>query len=146
MADQVCGLTAGTRATFTREVTAEVFAAFVTASGDTHPLHADPAYAARTRFESPIVHGMLGAAFISAALGLALGGIDRVMVYVAQDLRFRAPVRLGDTLTVTCEVTAVDVERSRVTVDTTVTKGDGSAVITGTATMLVEAPAPEAAE
>ena len=71
------------------------------------------------------------------AIGLALGGAERVMVLAALDLRFRAPVRLGDTLTVTCTVTAADPERSRITVTTTVATQTGTVVIEGTITLWV---------
>ena len=63
-----------------------------------------------------------------------------MVIYLSQNLRFRAPVIIGDVLTATVTATAVDVERSRVTLDTVVTKQDGSQVVTGDALVMVEAP------
>lgn len=138
MADEVRGLTVGTQITFQKQVTRDLVAGFVEVSGDTNPLHSDPAYAARTRFKQPIAHGMIGAGFISAAIATKLSP-GAVMVYLSQSLQFRAPVYIDDTLTVTCTVKAVDPARSRVTVDTTVTKQDGTEVIRGEANVLVDA-------
>jgi acyl dehydratase len=50
-------------------------------------------------------------------------------------------VKPGDTLTATCTATSVDVERSRVALDTVVTNQDGTEVLVGDALVMVEAPA-----
>jgi 3-hydroxybutyryl-CoA dehydratase len=137
MADNVQGLEVGASATFSKAVTQADIDLFSQVSGDSNPLHSDASYAARTRFKTPIAHGMFGAGLISAALGTKLAPTS-VVIYLAQNLRFRAPVVAGDTLTATVSVTAVDVERSRVTLDTKVSKQDGTDVILGDAQVMVE--------
>ena len=52
---------------------------------------------------------MLSAGLISAVLGTRLPGPGTI--YLSQTLRFRAPVRIGDTVTATVEVTALDPAR-----------------------------------
>ena len=140
MADEVRGLRVGSKATFQKAVTREDIARYAQVSGDTNPLHSDPAYAARTRFKQPIAHGMLSAGVISAALGTQLAP-DSVVIYLAQNLQFRAPVKAGDTLTAIATVTKVDPARSRLSLDTVVTNQDGTEVIRGDALVMVEAPA-----
>ncbi len=140
MPDEVHGLRVGSAATFQKTVTPEDIASYARVSGDANPLHADAAYAARTRFKQPIAHGMLGAGVISAVLGTRLAP-GAVVIYLAQNLQFRAPVCAGDTLTATATVTKVDPERSRVALDTVVTNQDGTEVIRGDALVMVEAPA-----
>lgn len=138
MADEVQGLSVGSTAVFTKAVTAADILKFAEVSGDTNPLHSDAAYAAKTRFKQPIAHGMFGAGVISAALGTKLAP-NAVVIYMGQNLQFRAPVMAGDTLTATCTVTKVDTERKRLSLDTVVTKQDGTEVIRGDATVMVEA-------
>ncbi len=138
MADNVQGLEVGTTATFSKEVTQGDIDSFAHVTGDTNPLHSNAEYAARTRFKTPIAHGMFGAGAISAALGTRLAP-NAVVIYLAQNLRFRAPVVAGDTITATVTVTAVDVDRSRVSLDTKVSKQDGTDVILGDAQVMVEA-------
>ncbi|TAK74662.1 MAG: MaoC family dehydratase [Dehalococcoidia bacterium] len=138
MADEVQGLSVGSTAVFTKAVTAADILKFAEVSGDTNPLHSDAAYAAKTRFKQPIAHGMFGAGVISAALGTKLAP-NAVVIYMGQNLQFRAPVMAGDTLTATCTVTKVDAERKRLSLDTVVTKQDGTEVIRGDATVMVEA-------
>lgn len=138
MADDVQGLHEGHSVTFTKGVTEDDIRKYGEVSGDSNPLHFDAAYAARTRFANPIAHGMLSAGVISAAIGTRLAP-NSVAIYLGQNLRFRAPVKAGDTLTATVTVTAVDAERSRVTLDTKVTNQDGTEVILGDATVMVEA-------
>ena len=137
MADAVEGVEVGTKATFEKTVTAEDIAKFADVSGDTNPLHRDAEYAARTRFKQPIAHGMLAAGVISAALGTSLAP-GSVVIYLAQNLQFRAPVSVGDTLTATVEVTRVDTERSQVALDTVVTNQDGTDVIKGDALVMID--------
>lgn len=138
MADEVQGLSVGSKAVFTKSVTAADILKFAEVSGDNNPLHSDPTYAARTRFKQPIAHGMFGAGIISAALGTKLAP-NSVVIYLGQNLQFRAPVVAGDTLTATCTVTKVDTERNRLTLDTVVKKQDDTEVIRGEATVMVEA-------
>ena len=93
----------GDTATYTRLITNQEVEAFAAVSGDHNPLHLDPEYAATTAFGECIAHGMLTGALISAAIAMQLPGPGSV--YLSQNIQFRAPVFLGDTLTVTLEVT-----------------------------------------
>lgn len=140
MADQVQGIEVGHVATYSRAVSTEDIEQFAQATGDTNPVHLDAEYAAKTRFKSVIAHGMLSAGFVSAALGTQLAP-HAVVIYLSQNLRFRAPVKAGDTLTAKVTATSVDVDRSRVALDTVVTNQDGTEVLTGDALVMVEAPA-----
>jgi 3-hydroxybutyryl-CoA dehydratase len=140
MPEAVQGIEVGHKATFTRAISAEDIEKFAEATGDSNPVHLDPAWAARTRFKAPIAHGILSAGVVSAALGTQLAP-GSVVIYLSQNLRFRAPVKPGDTLTATCTATSVDVERSRVALDTVVTNQDGTEVLVGDALVMVEAPA-----
>jgi 3-hydroxybutyryl-CoA dehydratase len=135
----VQGLTVGASASFEKQVTQQDIDGFANATGDHQPLHSDAGFAERTRFKRPIAHGMLGAGVISAALGTQLAA-GSVVIYMAQNLQFRAPVYPGDTIKATVTVTKVDPERSRVSLDTLVTNQDGTEVIRGDALVMVEAP------
>ena len=88
---------------------------FARATGDRNPLHFDEAYAATTRFGGRIAHGMLVGGFISGLIANQVPGPGTV--YVSQELRFRAPVHVGDH--VRCEVVVIEVgQRGRVTLAT----------------------------
>lgn len=139
MTDSVEGIEVGATASFQKTVTEDDIRKYTEVSGDTNPLHSDAEYAARTRFRQPIAHGMLAAGLISAALGTQLAP-DKVVIYLSQNLSFRAPVSPGQTLTATVTATRVDPERGRVTLDTSVTNEEGAEVITGEALVMVEAP------
>jgi 3-hydroxybutyryl-CoA dehydratase len=138
MADDVQGLTVGSTASFSKEVSAEDIVSFANVTGDHNPLHTDAAYAARTRFGAPIAHGMLGAGIISAAIGVNLAP-GKAVIYMGQNLQFRGPVSAGDTVTANVEVTEVVPEKSRIMLTTTVVNQDGNEVIRGDATVMVEA-------
>ncbi|MEK9593456.1 MAG: MaoC family dehydratase [Luminiphilus sp.] len=121
----------GDTATYTRLITNQEVEAFAAISGDHNPLHLDPDYAATTPFGECIAHGMLTGALISAAIAMQLPGPGSV--YLNQSLQFRAPVFLGDTLTVTLEVTEKHGKRPWVTLSCTVENQDGKAVAKGEA-------------
>lgn len=137
--DEVQGLKVGSSASIAKTVAQDDVVQFANVTLDHNPLHTDAAYAARTRFKQPIAHGMLGAGVISAAIGTKLAP-NSVVIYMAQNMQFRAPVSAGDTITATVTVTKVDAERSRVSLDTIVTNQDGTEVIRGDALVMVEAP------
>lgn len=124
----------GQTATFTREVGERDIELFAEASGDVNPVHLDAAYAAGTAFGERIAHGMLSGAFISAALAMKLPGPGTV--YIGQTLRFRLPVKIGDTITVTLEVTEKRDRRQFVTLDCTATNQHGKVVANGTAEVM----------
>ena len=100
-----------------RTVTTADIEAFATVSGDHNPVHLDAAFAETTPFKGVIAHGMLSAAWISAAIAGELPGPGAI--YLSQSLSFKRPVRPGDAVTVRVAVTAIDAERARVTLSTT---------------------------
>ena len=103
----------GMSASFSKRVMERDIALFGEVSGDRNPVHFDEAYAATTMFKTRIAHGMLGASFFSTVLGTKLPGPGTI--YLSQTLKFKAPVKLGDEVTATCTVTAVDMARKRAT-------------------------------
>ena len=105
---------------------------FAAATGDTNPIHLDDEWAEQTRFNGRIVHGILVSGLISAALARLPGGI----VYLSQDLEFRAPVRLDDYVTAAIEVVE-DLGGDQYRLRTTVTK-DEDQVIDGEAVVLID--------
>ena len=127
----------GHTASFTKTVTDADIVSFAQVTGDDQPLHLDDAFAARTRFKKRIAHGMLSAGYISALLGTRLAP-EHVVVYLSQQLRFRLPVAIGDTITAEAEVTAIDAEKRIVTVRTDCLNQRGEAVIKGEATVLLD--------
>jgi 3-hydroxybutyryl-CoA dehydratase len=126
---------------FTKTVSEEDVVLFAKVTGDNQPLHLDDAFAAKTRFKKRIAHGMLSAGFISAALGTKLTP-DAVVVYLSQQLRFRLPVAIGDTITAVVEVTAIDPEKNVVTLRTDCVNQAGEAVVKGEATVLLDPLSP----
>ena len=79
-------------------------------SGDVNPAHVDEEYANSDMFHKIIAHGMWGASLISTLLGTRLPGPGTI--YLEQTLRFRRPVTLGDTITVSVTATEKDPERN----------------------------------
>ena len=130
-------LSVGDKASFTKTVTDADVVAFAAVTGDDQPLHLDDAFAAKTRFKKRIAHGMLSAGFISAVLGTKLAP-NNVVVYLSQQMRFRLPVNIGDTITAEAEVTAIDADRRIVTVRTDCLNQQGEAVVKGEATVLLD--------
>lgn len=103
-------LAVGMRETSRNQVTKEKVAAFAEISGDHNPIHLDDAYAATTPFGGCIAHGIFTASFVSAVIATRLPGPGSI--YISQNLSFRAPVMIGDTVETTIEVLEL-VERGR---------------------------------
>lgn len=126
-------LTPGMTASFAKTVTEADIVMFAGVSGDVNAVHLNEEYAKTTMFGGRIAHGMLSAGFISAALANKLPGPGTV--YLAQTLRFKAPVRAGDTVTATVTVKEVVVEKKRAVIETVCTVA-GKPVIEGEATVM----------
>lgn len=130
------GLEIGQSASVAKTITEADILLFAAVSTDTNPVHLDAEAARASPFGERVAHGMLSAGLISAVLGTKLPGPGTV--YLGQTLRFRAPVRIGDTVTATAEVSAYDPEKRRATLRTTCTVA-GKVVIDGEAIVLVPA-------
>ena len=126
----------GEKAALRRTITDEMVVAFADLVGDHNPVHLDEAFAATTRFGRRIAHGMLVAGLISTVIASDLPGPGTV--YLSQTLQFKAPVYLGDTVTVTLEVVKVREDKPIVTLTTVCTNQDGKTVIEGEAVALVQ--------
>ncbi|MES3518151.1 MAG: MaoC family dehydratase [Natronomonas sp.] len=124
-------LSVGDVVRFSKTLSEEDVERFAAASGDTNPLHLDEDWAEDTRFNGRIVHGTLAAGLISAALARLPGGV----IYLSQDVEFRAPIRLGDRVTAEVEVVE-DLGGGRYRLRTTV-ESDGDLAIDGEAVVLI---------
>ncbi len=124
-------LRVGQSARFAKTVSESDIYLFAGVTGDMNPAHVNEVYASQTHFKTRIAHGMLAAGFISTVLGCHLPGPGTV--YLSQELRFLAPVRIGDTITAQARVTRLDPDRRRVTLATECWNQDGVKVMQGTA-------------
>ncbi len=124
----------GDTASAVRTLTTKDIDLFAVMSGDVNPAHVDEEFARSDMFREVIAHGMWGGALISTVLGTKLPGPGAI--YLGQTLRFRKPVRLGDTITITVTVTERDPEKRRVTFDCTCVNQHDEMVITGSADVL----------
>ncbi len=123
----------GQTARLAKTITEADILLFAAVSLDTNPVHLDAEAAAESVFKERVAHGMLSAGLISAVLGTRLPGAGTI--YLSQSLRFRAPVKIGDTVTATVEVTALDSARKRATMKT-VCSVNGKTVIDGEAIVM----------
>ncbi len=106
---------------------------FSAVSTDTNAMHLDEEYGKTTAFGGRIAHGMLSASLLSAVLGTRLPG--QGVIYLGQSLRFKAPVRIGDTVHARVTVKEVIADKCRVVLDTVCTVA-GKVVIEGEATVM----------
>jgi 3-hydroxybutyryl-CoA dehydratase len=127
-------LSLGDTAEMSFPVTEQVIERFAEISGDDNPVHLDEAFAAKTQFGTRIAHGMLSAGYISAVVGTKLPGYG--CIYLSQSLRFRRPVKIGDTVVVTARITGLDPEKARATLET-LCMVDGKTVVEGEALLMV---------
>ena len=127
-------LEVGMSASVGKTVTEADIILFAGISGDSNPVHLDEEFASDTMFKGRIAHGMLTASFISTAIGTKLPGPGAI--YMKQDLKFLAPVRIGDTARATVTVTGLDGDKNRANLSTVVTVGDKT-VIDGSAMIMV---------
>ena len=136
-------LSVGQKASFGKTITEADIVLFAAVTGDTNPMHLNAEYAKDSIFGERIAHGMLAAGLITKVMGTQLPGPGTI--YLSQSLRFRKPVRIGDTVTATVEITALNAEKSRATL-TTVCTVKGEPVLEGEALVAVPSRAALAAK
>jgi 3-hydroxybutyryl-CoA dehydratase len=126
----------GMSESFTKTVTERDIELFGEVSGDVNPVHFDEDFAKGTIFKGRIAHGVLSASYISTVLGMKMPGPGTI--FMSLTTRFKAPVRIGDTVTATCTVRDVVADKRRVLFDCVCKVGEVT-VVDGEA--LVMAPA-----
>lgn len=124
----------GQTASFTKTLSESDVYLFAGITGDLNPAHVDAVSAANGMFKQRIAHGMLSGSFISTVLAMQLPGPGTI--YVSQELQFRAPVFIGDTVTARVEAFEKLEPRKWVKFRTTVTNQDGKLVVDGVATVI----------
>lgn len=102
----------GMEVSYSQTITDADVKSFSGISGDKNPVHMDDEYAKDSRYKKRIAHGMISASFFSALFGTKIPGEG--CVYVAQNLQFKRPVYLDDTVTATVIVKDVDLKKRRV--------------------------------
>jgi 3-hydroxybutyryl-CoA dehydratase len=121
----------GEKASFGKTISESDIYAFAGITGDFNPLHINEVFAAKSLFKKRIAHGMLSASLISTVLGTDLPGPDTI--YLSQEIQFKAPVFIGDTLTVEVEVLEKNEEKRIIILKTKVSNQDGKTVVDGQA-------------
>lgn len=140
----------GMSASFSKTITEADIVLFAGVSGDNNAVHVNEEFAATTAFGGRIAHGFLTASVISAAVANRLPGPGTV--YLGQQMRFKAPVRPGDTVRAIVTVQSVDPVKSRAVLsticrvrDTVVIEGEATVMTTSRARREAQASAGAAA-
>lgn len=126
-------LEVGMHDVFAKTITEADILAFAGVSGDTNPVHLNHEFASETVFQGRIAHGLLTASFISTVIGTKLPGPG--CIYVNQNLRFKAPVKAGDTVQAHATITELVTDKRFVVLKTQCTVGD-KLVLDGEATVM----------
>jgi acyl dehydratase len=119
----------GQRATRSLELPAAAVESYARLTGDRNPLHFDEAFAAGTKFGRLVVHGGLTAGILNALVAENLPGPGTV--FMSQELKYLAPVYVGDTITGEIEVLSVHETKPVTRIKATVRRSDGEVVLEG---------------
>ena len=124
-------LKVGDSAQISKTITETDINDFARVTGDFNPVHLDQTYAEKTTFKGRIAHGLLSVGLLARILGNILPGHGTI--YLSQEVKFLAPVRMGDTITARVEVVELIPEKNRVKFRTTCMNQDGKEVVDGIA-------------
>jgi acyl dehydratase len=107
---------------------------FATVTGDNNPIHLDAAYAEKSMFKKPIMHGMLGSSIFSKVFGTIFPGEGSI--YLNQSLNFLRPMFVEEDYDAIFEVKEVFPDKKRVIISTSILNSEGKATISGEATLI----------
>ncbi len=116
----------GATASISKKITEEDLATFANLSMDTNPIHLNEEFAKNSPFGRPIAHGLYVASFISAVIANHLPGPGSI--YLKQEIAFKKPVFLGDTVTAMVTITEFP-KPSLIRLSTTCTNQNSEIVI-----------------
>lgn len=127
-------LNIGDKASFQKTIAETDVYLYAGITGDLNPAHINQVEAEKTMFQGRIAHGMLTAGLVSAVLGMQLPGPGSI--YLGQELKFMAPVKIGDTIKAEVEVIEKFEEKNRIKLSTVCTNQNGVEVLIGVATIM----------
>jgi len=119
----------GTRATWTRTLSAADVEAFAQITGDRNPLHFDAGFAQSTRLGGLVVQGGLTTGLFNALVAMELPGPGSVFLH--QEWDYPAPVYIGDTVTADAEVTESRADKPITKLRCVARRADGTEVLRG---------------
>ena len=129
-------LSVGMSAEIAKTITDADLVLFAGVSTDVNAVHMDEDFAKTTMFGGRIAHGMLSAGFISTEFGTKFPGPGSI--YLSQTLKFKAPVKIGDTVVARCTIKELVPEKRKAKFDTVCTVR-GKVVLEGEADIMVPA-------
>ncbi|MZK52787.1 MaoC family dehydratase [Clostridium beijerinckii] len=121
----------GQSASFSKTISEYDVYSFAGICGDFNPVHINKEEANKSIFKGQIAHGILVSSFISAVLGMYLPGPGTI--YLQQNLSFKKPVYIGDTITATVVIEEIEKEKGIAKLKTTVTNQNVKVVVEGEA-------------
>jgi acyl dehydratase len=108
---------------------------FAEVTGDKNPVHTDPAYAAKTMFKRPIMHGMLSASLFSKVFGTLFPGEGTI--YLKQSLSFMKPMYVDTDYEAVFTVKEVMYDKNRAIIETLIKdKANGLVCTSGEAVVM----------
>lgn len=127
-------LSIGDKAEFQKTISESDVYLFAGITGDLNPAHINQIVSEQGMFKGRVAHGILVSGLISTVLGMYLPGPGTI--YLGQELKFLAPVRIGDTIKAEAEVIEIIEEKNRIKLKTTCYNQDNKVVIDGVATVM----------
>src|SRR5262245_9311345 len=129
----------GSRATWSRQITAEDVELYARITGDRNPLHFDEAFAMRTRFGALVAQGGLATGLFNALVAMELPGPGSVFLH--QEWDYPAPVFVGDTVTAEAEVIEARADKPITKLRCVARRADGTEVLRGECLVYTMLPA-----
>lgn len=110
---------------------------FAEVTGDHNPIHLDPAYAASTPFQKPIMHGFLSGSIFSKVFGTIYPG--QGTIYLEQQMMFKRPMFAGQRYTAKFVIKEVEADKGLITVDCSIAGVDDKVCLQGVARLMNKA-------
>lgn len=124
----------GETASYSKTITETDVYLFAGISGDINPAHLNEEISQKGIFGTRVVHGILTSGLISAVLGVWLPGPGTI--YLSQDLLFKKPVKINDTITAEVKAIEKDINKNIMKFETICKNQNQDIVIEGIATVM----------
>jgi 3-hydroxybutyryl-CoA dehydratase len=126
-------LQVGQSASLTKTFTSADIALYVALTNDFSPIHINARFADATRFGERIVPGILVSGLLTSTMATNLVGC--LPVSTSDTFNFLAPVHIGDTITATLTIAAIDVAQRELRLEGRCVNQEGVTTLTADARM-----------